>query len=504
MTDQSSQHAYILATAVDRLLEQHMRLPLRSMLGSLELLGMSELDGEQRAAFDGLMVEADGMAHAVERLRSLCHVEIADGPVAQRPFVLPELLGAVAAGVHAEVAVKVDVDVPLRLVGDEAALRRLLTELVDNAVTHACGPYLVHVSRGDGGVDELAFSVSDGGGGLSDIERIILTRGRADAGRPGDGVGLHLVRRTTVRLGGSVTDSASAGGRHTICVRVAVPPADPPPAAMEADPAPARVDAPPPVVAGPAPRRLHVLLVEDNAVNAILAQRQLKLLGHDLQVATRGADGVRCALDGGYDVILMDRHLPDLDGVQAAREIWAGEAGAGRQRTPVIAMTADAMARNRDECMAAGMDGFLTKPVDLEDLRAALDGVAASLARATTQDDIIDHGVLGVLAEQLNAPEMVVELRRAFVAELPLRRLRLQAAIRRSSPGDVFETAEVFRASSETVGARRLAGVCRQMAEAAHQGNTAQAHRLIPALREACQLTSTALNSAPAPAPAPV
>ncbi len=122
---------------------------------------------------------------------------------------------------------------------------------------------------------------------------------------------------------------------------------------------------------------LAVLVAEDNEINALLARALLSRLGHRPTVATSGAQAVDAwlaarAAGEPYDLVLMDVHMPDLDGIAATRRIRAAEAAAGDRRTPIIALTANAFGEDRDACLAAGMDAFLTKPLDRERLADAL------------------------------------------------------------------------------------------------------------------------------------
>ena len=127
----------------------------------------------------------------------------------------------------------------------------------------------------------------------------------------------------------------------------------------------------------PATRSLSVLVAEDNDINALLIRSLLTRLDHSPEVAPDGAAAIECwlaAREAGkpYDLILMDVHMPDIDGLEAARRIRAIEAESGSPRTRIIALTANAFDEDREACLAAGMDGFLVKPLDRERLVEAL------------------------------------------------------------------------------------------------------------------------------------
>ncbi len=118
-------------------------------------------------------------------------------------------------------------------------------------------------------------------------------------------------------------------------------------------------------------------MAEDNDINALLTRALLIKLGHRPTVAANGAAAIDCWLaaragDAPYDRILMDLHMPGMDGLEAARLIRANEAEIGAPRTPILALTANVSAEDREACLAAGMDGFLVKPLDRERLAAAL------------------------------------------------------------------------------------------------------------------------------------
>jgi PAS domain S-box-containing protein len=113
---------------------------------------------------------------------------------------------------------------------------------------------------------------------------------------------------------------------------------------------------------------LHILLAEDNPINMMLIRELLRRRGHSVSEVTTGNQAVQAMLDNRYDLLLTDIHMPGMDGVEAARAIRAGEERLGRARTPIVALTADALEEGKRACQDAGMDGFLTKPVDPAEL----------------------------------------------------------------------------------------------------------------------------------------
>ena len=123
--------------------------------------------------------------------------------------------------------------------------------------------------------------------------------------------------------------------------------------------------------ATPAGRRLKILLAEDNQINAVLATALIKRAGHQVDIAVNGFEAIDAMMRGRYDLIFMDMHMPEMDGLEAARRIRALTSEAAK--TPIVALTANAMAADRQKCVAAGMDDFLSKPFDPADFHAMLD-----------------------------------------------------------------------------------------------------------------------------------
>ena len=145
------------------------------------------------------------------------------------------------------------------------------------------------------------------------------------------------------------------------------PPAIPAPF-MENHPAAARSAGPAMAPAPSASEGLRILLAEDNPINMMLIRELLRRRGHKVTEVTTGNDAVQAMLDGRYDLLLTDIHMPGMDGIEATRAIRAGEVRTGRARTPIVALTADSLDAGKRACQEAGMDGFLTKPVDPAEL----------------------------------------------------------------------------------------------------------------------------------------
>lgn len=480
--------APLFGRSLEQALSQAVRTPLHSLLGFLELLGMSDLDADQWRLHRQLERSAEDLLTGSDRVLWL--MRLLGEHYRPRParVHLSAFAAEVAAASDGVVSAVVAPDAPPYVDTDVAALHQVVTELVANAVRHGAAPVVLAVSPSSERRDAVRLTVSDGGTGLPSAARRALAAA-VDGSVPSDGLGLQLVRRLATLLGGAVQVLPTNVGAH-VCLTLP----------LSTGPAQLRPDSTPATTADAA-RSLRVLLVEDNATNRLLTERQLARLGHVLTAVASGESGVRAAVEGGdgepFDVVLMDRHLPDIDGCEATRRIRSGLPD-GRPYLPIIAVTADATPEARDACTAAGMDEVLTKPVDLARLAAALDRAAAVVDRAGRDPGPAGPAHPGGKAPQSAAlgtilgradgdAQAAAELISTYLGELPGRRLRVHAALRRGDARAVVAAAESLRTSSESLGATAVVGACAALATAAAVDDLPTARQFLPNLMLRCE-----------------
>lgn len=233
---------------------------------------------------------------------------------------------------------------------------------------------------------------------------------------------------------------------------------------------------------GAVARPLRLLLAEDNLINQKVALSLLRKLGYTADIVTHGRAVLNAIHARPYDAILMDCQMPELDGYETTRELRRNEAAGefGRQAPHyVIALTANAMAGDRERCLASGMDDFLTKPLAEEALRRAL---ARAVSRVGVDDDselptpdstgsengslpTLDPAMLEVFRSLRTAdgPDPIAELVDLFVEDLPLRLTALKEACEKFNPVDLKAAAHTLKGSASNVGGRRLAELCSQV-----------------------------------------
>jgi CheY-like chemotaxis protein len=278
----------------------------------------------------------------------------------------------------------VEPDVPDALVGDPGRLRQILLNLVGNAIKFTDrGEVAVTVSRvdgepqtaGDGAATdvELLLAVSDTGIGISaDKQRLIFEAfSQADSSITrqygGTGLGLAISSRLVGLMGGKLSVESAVGRGSSFSFRTR----------FGRQSTSAKIPAPVPVTHRATEQvdcPLHVLLAEDNPVNQLLAVRLLEKRGHRVDVVRNGREAFEATGQQVFDVVLMDLEMPEISGLEATAAIRKREQHTGT-RIPIIAITAHAMIGDRERCAAAGMDGYVSKPVSADELYAALENV---------------------------------------------------------------------------------------------------------------------------------
>jgi CheY-like chemotaxis protein len=229
----------------------------------------------------------------------------------------------------------------------------------------------------------VRFSVSDTGIGIAadKTSHIFGAFAQEDTSTTrkygGTGLGLSICKRLVELMGGQISVQ-SEPGKGSIFEFTALMTRARAASGLEANAA--RGEA----VAAPQASALAVLLAEDNPVNQKLAQTMLGRLGHTVSVANDGAQALEMVMAQRFDVVLMDMQMPVMDGLEATRRIRAWEADSGRDRrvrTPIIAMTANALERDRDACLEAGMDDHIAKPITRQALEARISAAREALAQ---------------------------------------------------------------------------------------------------------------------------
>jgi CheY-like chemotaxis protein/HPt (histidine-containing phosphotransfer) domain-containing protein len=244
---------------------------------------------------------------------------------------------------------------------------------------------------------------------------------------------------------------------------------------------------------------LRILLAEDNVVNQKVATKTLEKLGYRADVAANGLEVLDALARQPYDVVLMDVQMPELDGLGASRRIRREVPPARQPR--IIAMTANAMQSDRELCLAAGMDDYVSKPVRVEELVAALERsrVEAPPAEPAAAEPAgsIDMAVLDEIQSSLGDgnPAIVVEIIDLFVGDLPAQMALLGQSMAAGDAPTAQRAAHTIKASAATIGAHALAAHCEALEGLARRGDLDEGARYMPAIEAAAAAATAELSA---------
>ncbi|AXV07812.1 multi-sensor hybrid histidine kinase [Euzebya pacifica] len=453
--DLADQRIAMVATVAHEL-----RSPLHAINGWTEMLAASALDPEQRDLIVSLETAVGRLRRTVDEFLEISRLDA--GEVVLRPTDVDvrSLVGRVmeqhrqrAEDTGTDLQVVIAPAVPAILHIDGYRLDQILTNLVANAVTHGAGESVrVDVDTIDG---TLRLAVQDRGPGVPEAyrERIFDAFVRAPGSEAGGtGLGLPLVRSLTRRLGGDVRLEAPSDGGTRFAVTLPLLGAGDPPRTLS----PVEGDA---VATTAASAR--VLVVEDNEMIQLLSAQQLRSLGHAPTVVGTGAEALEFLLDATrvVDLVLMDWQLPDLRGTEVCRRFREVERRQKRGRTPVIALTANAMPDTRAACLAAGMDDFLPKPVSAAALGTMVVRWTAGNTDGAGGPPVIDAARLLALGAGGTTVTPIAQAVRHHLTHLEDDLDRLAE----DDPPPVRRLLHGHRVSCEVMGLAQLAGTLREM-----------------------------------------
>lgn len=367
-------------------MSHEIRTPMSGVLGLLGLMLEEPLSKPQRERAEIALASARGLLRILNDILDFSKMEanlvrISEEAVAIRPLIddVAALMAAGATQKGISLTCSVADNVPEVVVTDAMRLRQILTNLVSNATKFTeAGSIRIRVDAAPRG-DMLRFEVGDTGIGIAPehlgavFDEFVQIDSSLTRRTGGTGLGLAVCKQLTGLLGGTigVESSPDEGSIFTFTIRATHETAKP---AIEAsNPAPENASSAP----------LRVLLAEDNSTNRYLITAFLQAAGHTITAVGNGADAVSAAATGGFDVVLMDVQMPLLDGLSATRAIRALPEPSSK--VAIIALTANAMSGDREQCIAAGMDDYLSKPVEAGALARALGRVQPGRALRTAR-----------------------------------------------------------------------------------------------------------------------
>jgi PAS domain S-box-containing protein len=369
-------------------MSHEIRTPLNGVVGLIDLLDHTQLDQSQRHYVHLSREAAEALIAVINDILDFSKIEAGKIEIESIEFDLPkvvrdliELLGPVAAKRGPALACDVQSDVPMSLLGDPNRVRQVLTNLIGNAIKFTPAGSVrtrVLLERSDNDQCVVAIEVEDTGIGIpSDrLDRLFKSFSQVDTSTTrkfgGTGLGLAISKRLVELMGGEIAVRSEEGKGTTFrfTVKLAIPMGA---AVKRESPAPAK---PAPAASGQSVHGFHILVAEDNEMNQFVVRETLKRAGCTCEIVGDGSLAIAAAENGRYDVILMDCQMPVMDGLEATRRIRQREAAnPDSRRMPIIALTAEAISGDREKCLAAGMDAYVSKPLNPVQLFAAIDSL---------------------------------------------------------------------------------------------------------------------------------
>ncbi|MGE0861941.1 MAG: PAS domain S-box protein [Gammaproteobacteria bacterium] len=486
------------------MMSHEIRTPLNGLLGLLELLQLSFLNDEQTAELNMAMDSGRSLARIIDDLLDYSKIEAGKLEIHPQPASVASIVEGVKNTFLARASEKglilaSVIDARIRPVLNIDALR--LSQILNNFVSNALkftekGHVEIHAElvQRDDASDTVRLSVKDTGIGVTpeDQQRLFEPYEQAHGAIPrmygGTGLGLAICRRLTELMDGRIAMDSTLGQGTTLSVTFILPVVEGQPLDVLAL-TPSVTGIPTPSFSG-----LPILAVDDHPTNRTVLERQLGKIGLQAELAESGEQALARWREGRYALIITDIHMPHMDGYALTRAIREIEGRENRPRIPIIAWTASAMPEDRTRCLAAGMDDFLAKPVELQTLQQTLGRWLPTSEAPAAGETTPTRINLEALNKLSGSSTEQAEILKEFEAQTRKDFDALKAALDKSDMPAVKRTAHSMKGSSRMVGAQELATLCEALEHSLRANDVGRRIALVAELTKALQRLQKAIR----------
>jgi len=446
-----------------------LRTPMNGVIGTASLMADSDLKEAQKEQLAIIRNCGHHLLTVINDILDFSKIEASKMELEFAPLdlkkIISETLDIVKPMTDAKdlmIESKIDKEVPSYIEGDAVRLRQVLVNLISNSVkfTDRGGIYIeAHVKQKTAKKTTIEFSVRDTGIGIAqDVQKKLFnafTQADSSTTRKygGTGLGLVISKKLIELMGGKISVKSKVGQGSTFTFTIAVKPVDAIPAEMKKESLPKHLARDKP---------MKIMLVEDNLVNQMVAKGFLQKLGYTPDVANNGQEALEALQSKNYDLIFMDMMMPVMDGLEATRIICSLKPA--HQRPWIVAMTANALEEHKQQCIAAGMNDFLTKPFTLDNLETAIlaapcvlnpivinhsDG-ANKAVKTIKQDKAATSGYQAINKEKIfesfkDDEDLVPFAIEAFMKDYPLRLKEMEQSIKNDNAEQLAMSAHTLR-----------------------------------------------------------
>lgn len=473
-------------------MSHELRTPMNGVLGMIDVLEAEGPGKDQTHTLNMMRESAQVLLRNIDDLLDYSRIEAGALRLEELPFVLKDLIDGAVEVFKPQATRKglslvgiVASNPTDAFVGDPTRVRQIIFNLLSNALKFTDrGGVMLRASAEpmEGGLARVVLAVTDTGIGISSEQqqRLFKPFSQVDSSITrrfgGSGLGLSIVKQLAELMMGDVTVSSLPGSGATFIVTLQLKPT------VIVHVAPAPIDLATKTKSAQASSQAdrRALVVDDNPINCEVMLRQLRVLGIPADSAADGFAGFSTWRGGGYDIVFADVHMPLMDGFTMTGEIRAVELAERRKRTPIVAVTADAMSGEEERCKAAGMDDYLSKPVGLESLRQVLKrwlpdnkeiAMPAPVPPKPSADDIpaIDPSVLDPWVEDDDAARR--NILRRFSETVSASSEDIGKAMACGDLATLQSAAHRLRSGALAVGARMLSSTAAALESAAKTGD---------------------------------